>query len=943
MRKLLASLLAVALLLSLMPMGVVAYDGEEEVSLPVTKLYVGTVNALENPQGEGWSFDAATNTLTLNNCTLTESMVHVQEYVYEDYTEYDLTDAMIYVEGDLTIELIGTNSVERVIEEEPTDYTQYYAILAAIYQTDVNGETWDYPGKLSFTGSGSLTAGIAITADAWDAENWSLVGGWDEYLEFSAAIGCWANGSADLTGLCDGGWMEIYGGILGAESPWNVKACANSPTIGEHCFVTAYQDVEGTIENEYGYNWNNNDAWRMKVVTFDAILQDNGMLLLGSDGSASGQGWSWENKVLTLYADTEVKAVSFKGILGDAKLVLAGDVALDATGMGYDSNYNNYGAINASCDLEINTGSYTLTVTADSEAIRVDRADLLISGGTVVSAMPEYSMSIYSQGGNVSIRNATFRTVCTEEGEDMVSGEITLTTGYDPSYNEVPVGDLLIENAVIDTVGPIYTNDGNIAVKNSTLTMAAGYSGISCSSADIRFQDSDITISCYGTAVDASYGVIEFDNCNLELIGGEDEPLLIAARYYSYYLDDPEAGDRNWGEPYLGAIRFLNMDITAPAYVYVDYVEEQGYGYTCGYVTVKDSSDGFITRLQSAGTKVDPTISQVGANLSYEDLIYVIDIFEIKDAEGIDLSADAGMLIFSAEEYAALNGNAVFDAEHAVVGLKPYKDTGYYYAMSDGIYTRDLHVENYYIGYLKLADGSYVFSEAKLYNPAIYADNMLDKEDTDSETRELCVALLNFNAAAQQFFHPGTDKDDLVNNGLNEDERELDWSNVALNLAPVVPEERMVERDPSVFTATGKNLLFEEMISLGAIYKIDDSIVENALECGTIFWTAEQFNALNGVPGVDNIGSGIKTGLTQYRGRSGQWVSNAPEIAAKDMADTEYYILGYVVHADGSVSYSGVMTYTIEQYISNMADDADMGELVMRLYYYERAAKAALG
>ena len=50
-----------------------------------------------------------------------------------------------------------------------------------------------------------------------------------------------------------------------------------------------------------------------------------------------------------------------------------------------------------------------------------------------------------------------------------------------------------------------------------------------------------------------------------------------------------------------------------------------------------------------------------------------------------------------------------------------------------------------------------------------------------------------------------------------------------------------------------------------------------------------------------------------------------------------------MVHADGSVSYSGMMTYTIEQYINNMAEDADMGELVMRLYYYERAAKAALG
>ena len=351
--------------------------------------------------------------------------------------------------------------------------------------------------------------------------------------------------------------------------------------------------------------------------------------------------------------------------------------------------------------------------------------------------------------------------------------------------------------------------DCNITVKNSTLTMAAGYSAISCSSADIRFENSDITISCSGTTVDASYGVIVFDNCDLSLTGREGEPLLIAARYYSYYLDDPEAGDRNWGEPYLGAISFLNMDITAPGDVNVGYVEEEGYGYTSGYVTLKDSADGFITGLQAVGTKVDPTISQVGANLSYEDLIYVIDIFDVQNAGDIDLTTDAGMLIWTKDEFEAMDG-IVFDADHAVVGLKPYKDTGYYYAMSDGIYTRDLHVENYYVGYLKLSDGSYVFSGAKLYNPAIYAENMLGKENTDTETRDLCVALLNFNAAAQQYFHPGTDKDDLVNSGLTDDERELDWTNVALNLAPVVPEEVMIERDSNVFTATFRLNLKEE-------------------------------------------------------------------------------------------------------------------------------------
>lgn len=340
-----------------------------------------------------------------------------------------------------------------------------------------------------------------------------------------------------------------------------------------------------------------------------------------------------------------------------------------------------------------------------------------------------------------------------------------------------------------------------------------------------------------------------------------------------------------------------------------------------------------------------PAIIQTGRTLSYEDLIYVIDIFDLVGVENVDLSKDAGLLVWSVEEFGALSEIA-FDEAHASVGLSPYKDTGYYYGASDGIFTRDLHKEAYYAGYVKLADGTYIYSEAKLYSPAIYAYAMLEKDTTSAETRTLCVALLNYISAAQGYFH-GTAGDDLVNTGLNDEQKALNWTDISLNLAPAVPNDKQVERDTDVFTGTGKNLLFEEMISLTAIYKIDDGIVANARECGTIFWTAEQFAQLSGVPGVDNYGGGTKTGVARYRGNVGQWYSLAPKLAAKEMADTQYFYLGYVIHADGSVSYSGVMSYTVEQYIGNMVNgentSAEMLAFAQRLYFYERAAKQALG
>ena len=562
MKKLIALLLMLAMVLSSMSMSVIAAEEETEERMPVTKLYVGSVNALETPYGDGWSFDAENGVLTLNNCTLSESMVHEQDYVSG---EHSIDDAMIYVEGDLTIELIGTNSVERVIEEEPTDYTQYFAIYAAVYATEVNGELWDYPSKLSFTGTGSLTAGIAITVDAWDGENWSLVGGWDEYLEFSAAIGCWANGSADLSGLHSGGWMEIYGGIYGVEAPWNVRAFANSPTFGSNAIVTAYRDVEGTVENEYGYNWNNNDAWRMKVVTADAHLNSKGLLTLLDSGAASGQGWTWENNVLTLSSDTEVKAVAFRAALGSAKLKLAGNVTLDCTDMGYDSNWNMIPCINANCDLEIDAGAYTLTFTGESYTILATNADVLISGGTLEEEA-EYSYGIYITGGGLTIQDATFRSP---------SG-IDIAEGWDADGNTIP-GDILIQNASVTLDSPIRSY-GNIAtVINSDLTITWGYSCIYAPNG-IYLQDSNITLIASGIALDTNE-TVSIDNCNLNIVSEQE---VISCGYVSYNDSNTEAD--------LSKLSLTNMNITEPAGYQILAVEENW-----GAKTVKlANSDGTL-------------------------------------------------------------------------------------------------------------------------------------------------------------------------------------------------------------------------------------------------------------------------------------------------------------------------------------------------------------
>lgn len=336
-----------------------------------------------------------------------------------------------------------------------------------------------------------------------------------------------------------------------------------------------------------------------------------------------------------------------------------------------------------------------------------------------------------------------------------------------------------------------------------------------------------------------------------------------------------------------------------------------------------------------------------GATLEYKDIIYVKMIYDLVgiDPNTIDLTKDAGLLWWTQEEFAALDG-IEYDEDHALAGLELYPNTSFYYGKSNGIIARYLAEEYYFVGYVKLPDGTYVYSNASLYGPKTYAYNMIGKENTKEKTKNLCIALLNYATAAQKYF--GTEGVGLANAGLTEEQKAMNWNSAEeyFNLSAEIPDDKKVTADTSVFSRCGRNLRFKEMISLIAIYQIDPSIIASATETGTIFWTAEQFAALNGTPSLDNYGQGKKVvGLEKYSGTN-VWCSVAPAVAPKDISDTYYYILGYVKHSDGTVSYSELMSYTFEQYIYNTTNNPDssekMIELSKRLYYYERAAKAAL-
>ena len=477
----------------------------------VKELVVGGVNALKYPQGEGWSFNAESGVLTLDNCTITENYVSC----------YDSTDkdALIYYRGALTIELVGDNYLERTVEYEPAyDSTQFAAIYGDYYY-DGEGDT-DSP--LTIQGTGHLTAGVTFVEGA---EEW-----WLSCQQFAICA------VADLSGLRDGGSASVYCGVANVPRAGMFRAFWCSPSYGD-VMMLVFNDIEGADENPDGFNWNNNDAWRAEFITGEHYLTAGGKLILNGNTNASGNGWAWADNVLTLAADTPVTSLVITDKVDEATVVLAGDLTLKADGGGYGST-----AIQAACDLTIDLNDYNLTVTAldgaSAYVFATEPGDMTIRNGRLtVHTAPydtewaeqmgsEYEMGIRHivAAGSMTLKDVNIQAPYT----GFVATDLEVELDYDyetgeSTYAYYDGGPLTLDNVTIVS-SDLYGQTG-VSIRNSKVNATSSeYSAIGCSyseeSATIYMADSTVCAACtseWGWVLEAN--AVVMDNCQVMFSG----------------------------------------------------------------------------------------------------------------------------------------------------------------------------------------------------------------------------------------------------------------------------------------------------------------------------------------------------------------------------------------------------------------------------------------
>ncbi len=321
---------------------------------------------------------------------------------------------------------------------------------------------------------------------------------------------------------------------------------------------------------------------------------------------------------------------------------------------------------------------------------------------------------------------------------------------------------------------------------------------------------------------------------------------------------------------------------------------------------------------------VPPEITAKSFSLSFEDEMLVNFYYLISDAASV---SEHGMLVFDQQPASVRYEDAV----DSYVGISD-PVSGRFMATTDGISAKALGDTRYYAAYARLQDGTYVYSGVYDYSPRKYAENMLSKSTTTDKQKALCVAMLNYGAAAQKYFdyRPA----ELVNDRLTDAQR-----------AMVVPY------DPGLFTGAvaadssklgsfvatsfgfGKNtasVSFDSAFAINYYFRPTEAIKGDLI---LYYWTPEDYAAAEKLTAGNASGS-----CAMILGEDGSYWAQVSGIAAK-LLDATYYVAA--VYTDGSETYNtGVIAYSLSKYcMSNARDGKPMQELAAATAMYGYYAK----
>lgn len=497
-RRIFATLLSLCLVLSLLPTAAFAQDtsnyatqensitgladgeqalpemvaesgepgGEEQPEPLVDSLYVNGENILEATDytvqcgsGEA-SYDAATNTLTLNNATITNA---------KPATESSEIRVGIYAVGDLTIVLEGNNT----------------------FAEGFDMAVWVDEGELIIDGSGSMAAdvaGVAIMSD----EDMTIRGGQinvstsrDSYLDFCIFSGdriiiegtptiC---ASAKFTGAIYASRDITVGGVeyfvnSSGEELLSIEIVDGEVVSGLHT-ATVYvngMDMSDTTFMTLGDGWASYDPDSGTLTLHDAEI---------TEPYIYSHPWYYEDPdtIVGIYADVDLTIV-LEGEntiqFSDLDCALYTQKSVTVLGEGsLSANSNSYGIYS---DGGITIEDATVTLYGESYGIYADESDLNITNSNVTIDTDGIGLSaptvcIMDSTVNVTTKERTVSNNGPSDGQLTIGGDTSRVTFVSKEWTAVFVSNMTITGGTVEVTSASGTA---ITAANGLLTVTGG-------------------------------------------------------------------------------------------------------------------------------------------------------------------------------------------------------------------------------------------------------------------------------------------------------------------------------------------------------------------------------------------------------------------------------------------------------------------------------------
>ena len=320
-------------------------------------------------------------------------------------------------------------------------------------------------------------------------------------------------------------------------------------------------------------------------------------------------------------------------------------------------------------------------------------------------------------------------------------------------------------------------------------------------------------------------------------------------------------------------------------------------------------------------------ITLQSATLSFESEILVNLYYKVQNAD-VNVS-DMGLLTWSTDPE-----DASYEmAENIFSGAVYDEAKQLYMVRTKGIAAKNLGDDIYLCVYAKLSNGSYIYSDVITYSPKAYAMSRLQNSSND-DLKKLCVAMLNYGAAAQEYF--GYKTDTLMNADLTPEQISAYATGYSSALVAdvVAADSSKVGSFGSVnngFKKRSASVSFDGSFSINFYFTPDQTQnVDVTFYC----WSEAAYKAAD-VLTADNC-----SGCVTMTESNGSYWATYSGIAPKDIDDTIYVCGTYTV--DGVTYSTGVIAYSLGAYcVNRSADDASaMQKLAQATAVYGYCAKA---